>query len=98
MADSMNIQKVSLPIGPSWRVNKLKREHPDSQEKRFQRHLEQEEKEKDKEERASQSAVAGHGKREGERGYPGDDSADRGPGIEKRSGKNTLGKRVDVRV
>lgn len=42
MNDAMNIQKVFSPISPTQRVHRLKKKHPDSQQRGFERDLEEE--------------------------------------------------------
>ena len=42
MNDVMNIQKVFSPISPTQRIHRLKKKHPDSQQRGFERDLEEE--------------------------------------------------------
>ena len=42
MSDVMNIQKVFSPISPTPMVHRLKKKHPDSKQKGFEKDLEEE--------------------------------------------------------
>jgi hypothetical protein len=42
MNNTMNIQRVFSPISPTQRVHRLKKEHPDSKKRSFERDFEEE--------------------------------------------------------
>ena len=83
MSDVMNIRKVFSPISPTHGVHRLKKKHPDSKQKGFEKDLE-EEKEDEKEKR--------------EEGNFSGESADPGADIKKRNTHGTVGTRVDIQV
>jgi len=101
MNGAMNIQKVFSPISPTHRVGRLKKEHPDSQKKRFEGDLD-EQKDGDKNEKQgipileTTKASGEKGKRkEGKfkNGLP-DPSAD----MKKHDSSDVVGALVDIRV
>ena len=83
MSDVMNIRKVFSPISPTHGVHRSKKKHPDSQQKGFEKDLE-EAKEDEKEKR--------------EEGNFSGESADPGADIKKRNTHGTVGTRVDIQV
>jgi len=101
MNDAMNIQKVFSPISPTPRVHRLKKEHPDSQKKGFERDLE-EEKDDEKNEKQDaptlKMAKANIEKEKREQGNFNEGSADPGADIKKRNSYGTLGTLVDIRA
>ena len=101
MNDAMNIQKLFSPISPTQRVHRLKKEHPDSKKRGFERELEGE---KDGEKNEKQGAPilemakASDEKEKREEGNVKEGSADPGSDIKKRNSHGTLGTLVDIRV
>ena len=101
MNNAMNIQKVFSPISPAQRVRSLKKEHPDSQKRRFERDLE-EKKDDEKDEKQGAptlemtSANNEKGKEE-ERNFK-KESSDPGVDIEKQNSRDIVGTLVDIRV
>ena len=101
MSDVMNIQKVFSPISPTQRVRRLKKEYPDSQERRFEGDLEEE---KDGEKNEKQGAptlerTKAHDekeKREEENFTKG--SADPDADMKNRNSHGRVGSLVDIRV
>ena len=101
MNDTMNIQEVFPHISPTHRIHPLKKEHPDSQKRGFERDLE-EEKDGEKGEKQGapilQMAKLSDEKEKREGGKFKEGSADPGADIKKRNGQPTVGTRVDIRV
>ena len=90
MNDVMNIQKVFSPISPTQRVHRLKKKHPDSQQKGFERDLE-EEKEGEKNEKQGPPIL--------EMVKTSDETADPDADLTKRSNHGvTVGTRVDIQA
>ena len=89
MNNIMNIQKVFSPISPTQRVQHLKKEHPDSKKRSFERDLEEE---KDGEKNEKQEAPLQMAKTSNERADPDADA-------KKHNGHGaTIGALVDIRA
>ena len=97
----INIQKVFSPISSARRVGRQKKQYSDSQEKRFERHLEEE---KDGESNEKQAAPASEMKdrndekgKEEERNFKNESAV---PGTDKNgeSSQDRVGTLVDIRV
>ena len=101
MNNAMNIQKVFSPISPAQRVRSLKKEHPDSQKRRFERDLE-EKKDDEKDEKQGAPTLemtsANTEKRKGEERNFTKESADPGADIKKHNSSDIVGTLVDIRV
>jgi len=101
MNDAMNIQKVFSPISPTQRVHRLKKEHPDSQKRGFERDLE-EEKDGEKNEKQGapilEMAKASDDKDKREEENFKEGSADSGTDIKKRNSHGTVGTLLDIQV
>lgn len=101
MNDAMNIQKVFSPIPPTQRVNRLKKEDPDSQKRGFERDLREE---KDGEKNEKQGAPilemgkVSDEKEKREKGNFKEETADPGSDTKKRNSHGTVGAMVDIRV
>jgi hypothetical protein len=101
MNDTMNIQKVFSPISPAQRVHRLKKEHPDSQKKGFERDLEEEKDgEKDEKEGAPilETAKVSNEEKKPEEGNLKEGSADPSAEIKKHNSHGTVGTLVDIQV
>ena len=101
MNDAMNISKVFSPISPTQRVQHLKKEHPDSQKRGFERDLEEEKDDEKNEKRGAPTlkmAKANDEKKKREEGNLNEGSADPGAGIMKRNSHGTVGTLVDIRI
>ena len=101
MNDTMNIQKVLSPIPPAQRVHRLKKEHPDSQKRGFERDLE-EEKDGEKDEKQGvpilEMAKVSDEEEKREEGAFKEGPEDPGADIKKRNSHGTVGTLVDIRV
>ena len=101
MNDAMNIQKVFSPISPTHRVHRLKKKHPDSQQKGFEKDLEEE---KEDEKNGKQGAPilertkASDEKEKREEGNFTEGSEDPSADIKKRNSHGTVGTRVDIQA
>lgn len=98
MNDTMNIQKVFSPISPTQRIHRLKKEHPDSQKRGFERDLEEEKDDEKQDAPTLKMAKANIEKEKRERGNFNEGSADPGADIEKRNSYGTVGTLVNIRV
>lgn len=101
MNDAMNIQKMYSPISPTQRVHRLKKEHPDSQKRGFERDLEEEKDDEKNEKQGAPTlkmAKANDEKEKREEGNLNEGSADPGADINNRNSHGTVGILVDVRV
>jgi len=101
MSDVMNIRKVFSPISPTHGVHRIKKKHPDSKQKGFEKDLE-EEKDGEKNEKQGtpilEKAKASDEKEKREDGNFSGESADPGADIKKRNTHGTVGTRVDIQV
>ena len=101
MSDVMNIRKVFSSISPTQRVHRLKKKHPDSQRKGFERDLEEE---KEGEENEKQGAPvlemtkASDEKGKRKKGDLKEGSADPGAELKKHNNHGTVGNRVDIQA
>ena len=108
MTDRIVFQKLGVPVLPLQKVTRLKREDRDSEKRRFQRHLEEDEDEKKKEDQISLESKTqdpDYGKKRQEGVFLKDDEEERRPRKEegrprKEEGRdnNIPGSRVDIHV
>ncbi len=98
MSDVMNIRKVFSPISPTHRVHRLKKKHPDSQQKGFEKNLEEEKEDEKQGTPILERAKASDEKEKREEGNFTGESADPGADIKKRNTHGTVGTRVDIQV
>ena len=101
MNDAMNIQKVSFPISPAQRVIRLKKDHPDSQKKRFKEDFEEEkdgDENKEKGVSALEMTEASDEKGKRGKGNFGKAPADSSTDTKKRNIDGTVGGMVDILV
>ena len=98
MSDVMNIRKVFSPISPTHGVHRLKKKHPDSKQKGFEKDLEEEKEDEKQETPILERAKASDEKEKREDGNFSGESADPGADIKKRNTNGTVGTRVDIQV
>lgn len=100
MADRIVFQKLGFPILPTQKVTRLKREDQDSEKRRFQRELKDEEDDKKKEDQISLESKTqdpDYGKERQDKIFLQDDQEERRPRKEKGR-DNTPGSLVDIHV
>ena len=101
MNDIMNIQKVLSSISPTQRVHRLKKKHPDSQQKGFERDLD-EEKDGEKDEKQGtpilEMVKVSDEKEKREEGAFKEGSSDPNADIKKRNSHGSVGTLVDIQV
>ena len=101
MNDVMNIQKVFSPISPTQRVHRLKKKHPDSQQRGFERDLEEEKEGEENEKQGApilEMAKTSDEKEKREEGNFKEGSADPGAELKKRTSHGSVGTRVDIQI
>lgn len=99
MTDRIVFQKSGFPISPTPKVTRLKGENPDSEKRRFNGHLKEEEDEKKKDDQISLESKAQNGDRGEERKdkvFLKDGGEERGPNKEKGQDNDTPGSLLDV--
>ena len=98
MSDVMNIRNVFSPISPTHEVHRLKKKHPDSKQKGFEKDLEEEKEDEKQGTPILERAKASDEKEKREDGNFSGESADPGADIKKRNTNGTVGTRVDIQV